>query len=135
MKFLYIFADFDWLDSPVQVGELGYESLRGSDSYSFNFDKGWLQKYGGIFLSADINNYPGQQYTLPGKDIFGCFGDALPDRWGRMLLNRREQILAAEEKRPVRRQPHSTISSVSTTSHDGRVPLQGRSGWRFHQLQ
>ncbi|NLO00197.1 MAG: type II toxin-antitoxin system HipA family toxin [Bacteroidales bacterium] len=103
MKFLYIFADFDWLDSPVQVGELGYESLRGSDSYSFNFDKGWLQKYGGIFLSADINNYPGQQYTLPGKDIFGCFGDALPDRWGRMLLNRREQILAAEEKRPVRR--------------------------------
>ena len=27
----------------------------------------------------------------------------LPDRWGKALLNRREQIQAAEEKRPVRR--------------------------------
>ena len=38
-----------------------------------------------------------------GSDIFGCFSDALPDRWGRTLLNRREQILAQEEKRPLRR--------------------------------
>ena len=50
-----------------------------------------------------MNNYPGQQYTTPGKDIFGCFSDALPDRWGRTLINRREQILAKEENRPVRR--------------------------------
>ena len=85
------------------VGELGYESLRGSDSYSFKFDNDWLRQYGALFLSADINNYPGLQYTQPGRDIFGCFSDALPDRWGRLLLNRREQIQAAEEKRPVRR--------------------------------
>ena len=85
------------------VGELGYESLRGSDSYAFKFDDEWLRHYGNLFLSADINNYPGQQYTQPGRDIFGCFSDALPDRWGRLLLNRREQILAAEEKRPVRK--------------------------------
>lgn len=50
-----------------------------------------------------IPNYPGQQYTQPDKDIFGCFSDALPDRWGRTLLLRREQIEAAEEKRPIRR--------------------------------
>ncbi len=103
MHTLYIYADFDWLEAPLLVGELGYESLRGADSYSFKFDNEWLRLYGGLFLSADINNYPGQQYTQPGKDIFGCFSDALPDRWGRLLLNRREQILATEEKRPVRR--------------------------------
>ena len=103
MNRLFVYGDFDWLETPVLIGELGYESLRGSDSYSFEFDKGWLAKYGNIFLSADINNFPGLQYTQPGKDIFGCFSDALPDRWGRTLLNRREQILAAEEKRPVRR--------------------------------
>lgn len=56
-----------------------------------------------MFLSDDLNNYPGQQYTQPGKDIFGCFSDALPDRWGRTLLLRREQLAAMEEKRPVRR--------------------------------
>ena len=103
MKTLYVYADFDWLDEPMLVGELGYESLRGSDSYAFKFDNDWLRQYGSLFLSADINNYPGQQYTQPGQDIFGCFSDALPDRWGRLLLNRREQILAAEERRPIRR--------------------------------
>lgn len=103
MKTLYVYADFDWLDEPMLVGELGYESLRGSDSYSFKYDNDWLRQYGSLYLSADINNYPGQQYTQPDRDIFGCFNDALPDRWGRLLLNRREQILATEEKRPVRK--------------------------------
>lgn len=113
MDTLYVYADFDWLEpqpcakekasTPTLVGELGYESLRGSDSYSFQFDNKWLQRYGNIMLSADINNYPGPQYTLTGRDIFGCFSDALPDRWGRTLLNRREQILAEEEHRPVKR--------------------------------
>ena len=101
MRELFIYADFDWLDKPILVGELGYESLRGSDSYSFKYDNSWLRQYGSLFLSADINNYPGWQYTQPERDIFGCFSDALPDRWGRLLLNRREQIIAAEEKRPV----------------------------------
>ena len=103
MKTLYVYADFDWLDEPMLVGELGYESLRGSDSYSFKYDNDWLRQYGSLYLSADINNYPGQQYTQPDRDIFGCFNDALPDRWGRLLINRREQILATEEKRPVRK--------------------------------
>ena len=103
MNTLYVYGDFDWLESPLLIGELGYESLRGSYSYSFKFNNAWLSKYGSIFLSADINNYPGQQYTQSGRDIFGCFSDALPDRWGKTLLNRREQIQAEEEKRPVRK--------------------------------
>ena len=103
MKKLYVYADFNWLKEIELIGELGYESLRGSDSYSFTFNDEWLKKYGDLFLSDDLNNYPGQQYTQPGKDIFGCFSDALPDRWGRTLLLRREQISAAEENRPVQR--------------------------------
>lgn len=103
MKKLYVYADFDWLKEVEFIGELGYESLRGSDSYSFTFNGDWLKKHGDLFLSDDLNNYPGQQYTQPDKDIFGCFSDALPDRWGRTLLLRREQISASEENRPVRR--------------------------------
>ena len=103
MKTLYVYADFDWLDKTMLVGELSYESLRGSDSYSFKYNNDWLCQYGNLFLSADINNYSGRQYTQPGRDIFGCFSDALPDRWGRLLLNRREQLLATEAKRPVRK--------------------------------
>ena len=103
MRTLLVYADFDWLPAPTLVGKLGYESLRGTDSYSFCFSQEWLQAHGGLYLSADLNNYPGIQYTTSDRDIFGCFSDALPDRWGRTLLLRREQILAQEEKRPLRR--------------------------------
>lgn len=101
MKKLFVYADFDWLDAPQLIGELSYDSVRGSETYGFAFDKEWLAKYRDIFLSEDLHNYSGLQYTRPGRDIFSCFSDALPDRWGRTLLNRREQIAAADEKRHV----------------------------------
>ena len=102
MEKLFVFGDFNWLHAPELIGELCYEKLRGSDSYAFKFDNDWLNLHAGIKLSEDINNYPGMQYTLPGYDIFGCFADALPDRWGRTLLKRREQLQAEEEKRSPR---------------------------------
>ena len=100
---MWVYADFDWLKQAEFIGELSFESIRGSESYGFQYSREWLKKHGDLLLSDDFNNYPGMQYTMPGKDIFGCFADALPDRWGRMLLNRREQILAKEEQRPVRK--------------------------------
>ena len=42
--------------------------------------------------------YSGRQYPS-GKNIFGIFSDASPDRWGRILMNKRERILAEKEKR------------------------------------
>lgn len=103
MKKLYVYADFNWLTSPRLIGELSYESVRGRETYGFSYDKGWLAEYGNIFLCEDLQNYPGIQYTRPERDIFACFSDALPDRWGRTLLNRREQIAASDEKRQARR--------------------------------
>ena len=41
MKTLYVYADFDWLKEAELVGELGYESLCGSDSYCFTFSDEW----------------------------------------------------------------------------------------------
>ena len=103
MKRLFVFADFDWLENIELVGELTMDSIRGGETYGFKFEPSWLKKHGSVSLSDDLNNYVGMQYGQPGKDIFGCFSDSLPDRWGRTLVLRREQILAAEEKRPVRR--------------------------------
>lgn len=103
MKKLFVYADFDWLETPQLIGELSCASVRGSETYGFSYDKEWLARYGDVFLSEDLQNYPGIQYTRPERNIFACFSDALPDRWGRTLLNRREQIAAAEEKRIVRR--------------------------------
>ncbi len=103
MRKLLVYADLHWLHTPALVGELSYESLRGADSYGFSFAPTWLQTQRDLFLSADLNNYTGMQYTAADRDIFGCFSDALPDRWGRTLLNRREQLQAQEQRRPLRR--------------------------------
>ena len=58
MKKLYVYADFDWLKEVELIGELGYESLRGADSYSFTFNNEWLRQHNDLFLSDDLNNIP-----------------------------------------------------------------------------
>ena len=93
MKKLYVFADFDWLKEPRLIGELSYESFRGSDSYGFCYNDECSKITYIYFFSDNLNSYLGQQYTVSGKDIFGCFSDVLSDRWGRTLINRKEQIL------------------------------------------
>ena len=70
-------------------------NLCGTDSYGFCFDEEWLRTQGGLFLSADLNNYLGIQYTTGGSDIFGCFSDTLPDRWG-LLFRGRELDLSLQ---------------------------------------
>ncbi len=102
MNKLHVFADFHFLRRAELVGTLSYEKLRGSDIYRFEFAPEWLRERGDLILCEDLHNFPGSQFTNPGRDIFGCFSDVLPDRWGRTLLNRREQMLASEEKRPIR---------------------------------
>lgn len=103
MKKILVYADFDWFADVELVGELTMDSIRGGETYGFKFDNDWLRRHSDIILGYDLNNYVGMQFTAPGKDIFGCFSDSLPDRWGRTLVLRREQVMAAEENRPVRR--------------------------------
>ena len=53
-------------------------------------------------MDPEIMPYTGRQYSSRTR-IFGMFADASPDRWGRMLINRRERIRAEEEgRKPVR---------------------------------
>ena len=59
MKKLYVYADFDWLKEVELVGELGYESLRGSDSYSFKFADSWIKKYNAITSAKTLTTIPG----------------------------------------------------------------------------
>lgn len=81
MKKLYVYADFDWLNEIELIGELGYESLRGSDSYCFTFSDDWLKKHGDLFLSDDLNNYPGATIYAARKRyirmFFGCIARPL----------------------------------------------------------
>lgn len=95
MEKLDVMAGFDWLEKEEKIGTLGHESLRGSDVFSFEFDKNWLNRHSDIILGSDLQPFTGIQYSPVGNRIFGCFSDALPDRWGRRLIDLR----AAQEQK------------------------------------
>lgn len=50
-------------------------------------------------LDPDLQFYSGAQYAGDEKSNFGVFLDSSPDRWGRLLMRRREAALAKSEGR------------------------------------
>ena len=63
MEKLDVIASFDWMDKEEKIGSLGYEYLRGSDVFSFEFDKTWLKRYPKIDFGCDLRPYTGVQYS------------------------------------------------------------------------
>ena len=56
-----------------------------------------------MYLDPDLQLYAGRQYPTGAKNVFGLFADFSPDRWGRLLMTRRERILAEQEGRKPRK--------------------------------
>ena len=102
MKKITVYADFDFLSAPQEIGILGYEHVRGKDHFVFEYSREWLKQYGGILLSGDLMNVPSLQYPRGNDNVFGFVKDSFPDRWGRLLLDRRERLTAQSEGRPTR---------------------------------
>ena len=97
-KIIFVYDDFS-TGSPILMGTLYVNIIKGGESYSFEYDKEWLKKTSLKFtLDPELMPYSGRQYPS-GKNIFGLFADASPDRWGRVLMNKRERILAEKEGR------------------------------------
>lgn len=102
MKKITVYADFDFLVAPQEIGVLGYEHVRGKDHFVFEYSHKWLKQYGGILLSGDLINVPSLQHPRGNDNVFGFVKDSFPDRWGRLLLDRRERLTAQSERRPTR---------------------------------
>ena len=97
-KTIFVYDDFS-MQNPTLMGILYVNSLKGEESYSFEYDREWLKKTSlKITLDPELMPYSGRQYPF-GKAIFGLFSDSSPDRWGRVLMNKRERILAEKEGR------------------------------------
>ena len=97
-KTIFVYDDFS-TEQPVLMGSLYVNVIKGGESYSFEYDKDWLRKTClTLTLDPELMPYSGRQYPA-GKNIFGLFADASPDRWGRVLMNKREIILAEKEGR------------------------------------
>lgn len=94
------YQDVDGLDVPA--GILRSRSLRGKEVFSFEASRDWIRRSLFRFLDPDLGQFSGPQYLRDDKPNFGLFLDSSPDRWGRVLLRRREALLARQDGRKVR---------------------------------
>ncbi len=92
MKEILVYADWIELGGPHLMGLLKIELLRGKEIFSFEYQKEWLESGKALELDPDLKLFTGPQYLTDEKPNFGLFLDSSPDRWGRVLMKRREAI-------------------------------------------
>lgn len=95
-KEILVYADWFMYDEPKLVGRLWFSNIRGKAVYSFEYEKEWLKT--GIAIDPELPLFTGKQYA-GGNENFGIFKDSSPDRWGKLLMKRREILLARQENR------------------------------------
>jgi serine/threonine-protein kinase HipA len=100
MKQILVYADWFKGNPPILMGTLSAAPSRGKEVFSFQYTEEWLKSdfYG--ILDPDLQFFEGNQYLQDNnKSNFGLFLDSSPDRWGRLLMRRKEAVAARLEKR------------------------------------
>ena len=95
---VFVFADWEALEGATLLGTLRASIIRNRESFSFSYEKGWLTSGSAQQIDPELQLYAGQQYSNNDSN-FRVFLDSCPDRWGRLLMQRREAILARDEER------------------------------------
>jgi serine/threonine-protein kinase HipA len=96
-KQLWVYADWIELSGVKLMGILQAEQVRGKEVFSFAYDREWLEKGPALLLDPGLGFYAGPQYNQEEKPNFGLFTDSSPDRWGRVLMGRREALTARQQ--------------------------------------
>ncbi|MBO4575289.1 MAG: HipA domain-containing protein [Bacteroidales bacterium] len=98
-KEIYVYFHNENTGHLLMVGILSAQQVRGREVFSFEFSDEWLTNYHCKLLDPDLQLFKGRQYLPEQKNNFALFLDSSPDRWGRVLLDRRESLRAKTEKR------------------------------------
>jgi serine/threonine-protein kinase HipA len=96
---MLVYADWFELKGAMRMGTLSVEHVKGREVFSFTYDRDWLGRGQAQTLDPDLQLFSGPQYPAPDKKNFGIFLDSSPDRWGHLIMKRREAIAARLEKR------------------------------------
>lgn len=99
MRTIFVYWDDAQTIEPILVGRLYADLIRGKEIFSFEFDASWLKQGICRHLDPDLQLFSGLQYAAEKKSNFGVFTDSAPDRWGRVLMERRESLHAKDEGR------------------------------------
>ncbi|WP_176552586.1 type II toxin-antitoxin system HipA family toxin [Testudinibacter sp. TR-2022] len=97
-KNIYAFAHWEQFTSPILVGTLISDIVRGKENFRFSYDIDWLTSPFAQQIDPELHLYRGEQYSTNTQN-FRIFLDSSPDRWGRLLMKRREAALAYQENR------------------------------------
>lgn len=95
---IYVFADWDEFSEPMRVGTLRSTLIKNKEHFSFSYDNEWLRSDYAQKIDPALNLYSGEQHSEASKN-FRVFLDSCPDRWGRLLMKRREAIIARQQER------------------------------------
>lgn len=98
-KNIWVFANWDDPGKPSLMGILHVQLVRGKEIFSFEYDAAWIRKSGTPIIDPDLQFFKGKQYLQNHKVNFGVFTDSAPDRWGRLLMRRKEAHAARLENR------------------------------------
>ncbi len=96
---VYVYANWQGMEEPVLMGELYSERLKGKEIFSFEYSSTWLASNQAQLIDPELQLYSGLQHLGTDQKNFGLFLDSSPDRWGRLLMRRREAAMARIEKR------------------------------------
>jgi len=130
-KIIYVYDSFTF-DEPKLLGKLYVDAIKGSESYSFEFDNGWLSSTSyPVSIDPDFFGYGGRLYPN-NRSIFGIFADASPDRWGRLLMTKKERKLADKESRKPRKLNNSDfLMGVYDESRMGGIRFKSEEDGEF----
>ncbi|MDM8564994.1 HipA domain-containing protein [Candidatus Halobeggiatoa sp. HSG11] len=92
------FPDAKGLQQAFLVGKLTSSLIRNKESFSFDYSPEWLNSPYKLSIDPELQLFSGRQFSDENKN-FRIFLDSCPDRWGRLLMKRREAVLAHEEQR------------------------------------
>lgn len=86
-----VYADWEGLQQPRRLGVLHSRRTRAHETFEFQYDPAALADpvIGQLVLDPKIFLFEGPQYPPAPQDRFGMFADSSPDRWGRLLMDRR----------------------------------------------
>lgn len=87
---------------PVRVGRLFRDGSRRGDILRFEYDTDWLAQPDAFEIDPLLPLREGPFHAADPAQPPNVFQDCAPDRWGRLLMERREAIEAREEDRPRR---------------------------------
>lgn len=114
------------LGDDVLVGSLARAAGRGQEVIRFSYSPAWLASSNkrAFQIDPELPLTPGAHFPSGGRSLPGIFRDTAPDRWGRVLMERREAMEARQEARAPRRLTEwDFLCGVSDQSRMGALRL------------